>query len=130
MHFLALADILLLHKRLIEETGGSAGLRDIAALESALAQPQMTFDGEALYPDVTEKASTLMFSLVLNHPFVDGNKRVGFAAAELFLWLNGFELSINVDEAEEIVLSLASGNLERDVLALWIRQHCISRVMG
>lgn len=125
MRFLAISDVMLLHKRLLEETGGGAGLRDIAGLESALAQPQMTFGGEELYPDITEKASALMFSLVLNHPFVDGNKRVGYAAAELFLWLNGYELQVDIDTAEEVVLSLAAGNFERESLTAWIQQHCI-----
>jgi death-on-curing protein len=66
-----------------------------------------------------------MFSLVLNHPFVDGNKRVGYAAAELFLWLNGYELQVDIDTAEEVVLSLAPGNFEREALTAWIQQHCI-----
>lgn len=125
MRFLVLPDVILLHKRLLEETGGGLGLRDIAGLESALAQPQMTFSGEDLYPDIAEKASALMFSLVLNHPFVDGNKRVGYAAAELFLWLNGYELQANIDTAEQIVLSLAAGNFERKALAIWIQEHCV-----
>jgi death on curing protein len=125
MRFLALPDVMLLHKRLLEETGGGAGLRDIAGLESALAQPKMTFDGEELYPDITEKASALMFSLVLNHPFVDGKKRVGYAAAELFLWLSGYELQVDIDTAEEVVLSLAAGNFEREALTAWIQQHCV-----
>ncbi len=125
MRFLALPDVMFLHKRLLEETGGGAGLRDIAGLESALAQPQMTFGGEELYPDITEKASALMFSLLLNHPFVDGNKRVGYAAAELFLWLNGYELQVNIDTAEEVVLSLAAGNVEREALTAWIQAHYV-----
>ncbi|MCU0426540.1 MAG: type II toxin-antitoxin system death-on-curing family toxin [Candidatus Kapabacteria bacterium] len=124
MQFLTLSDILLLHQRLIKVTGGGEGIRDLAGLESAIAQPQMTFDEEELYPSLAEKASALMFSLVLNHPFVDGNKRVGFAAAELFLWLNGSELNINIDDAEQVILSLAAGNLERDTLTQWLQHHC------
>ncbi len=83
MQSLTLAEVLFLHKRHIEISGGAHGLRDQGALESALAQPEMTFGGQDLYPTLIEKASALGFSLICNHPFVDGNKRVGFAAGEI-----------------------------------------------
>ena len=118
---------MLLHKHIIARTGGAEGLHDLAGLESAVAQPRMTFGGEELYPTLTDQASALMFSLVLNHPFVDGNKRVGYAAAELFLWLNGYELDTNIDDAEQTVLRLAAGDLERETLQKWIAKHCISK---
>ena len=98
MKFLRLNEALYLHRRIIEETGGSGGLRDLGALESALAQPQMTFGGEDLYPSLAEKASALCFSLIQNHPFVDGNKRAGHAATATFLELNGYWLQAEVED--------------------------------
>ena len=91
MRYLVLKEILELHRRLIEQSGGSTGLRDIGMLESALAQPLMTFGGEELYPTIGDKASALGFSLIKNHPFIDGNQRIGHAAVEIFLVLNGHE---------------------------------------
>ena len=90
MHYLTLNQVLDLHERLLERFGGSAGVRDLGGLESALAQPGMTFAGEDLYPTIIEKASALAFSIIQNHPFVDGNKRVGHAAMEVFLILTGY----------------------------------------
>jgi death-on-curing protein len=89
MHYLTLKEILELHRRIIEQSGGLTGIRDMGMLESASAQPLMTFGGEELYPTSIEKASALGFSLIKNHPFLDGNKRIGHAAMETFLVLNG-----------------------------------------
>jgi death on curing protein len=80
MRYLALSEVVELHRRLLEATGGAVGIRDLGALESAVAQPKMTVAGSDLYPSLAEKAAALCFSLVANHPFVDGNKRVGHAA--------------------------------------------------
>ncbi|MCL4152881.1 UNVERIFIED_CONTAM: hypothetical protein GTU68_061766 [Idotea baltica] len=80
----------------------------------------MTFDGDELYPSLIDKAAALCFSLVLNHPFVDGNKRIGHAAMETFLILNGHELNADVDDAESLFLKLAGGDAERDELVGWI----------
>ncbi len=84
MRYLTLNEVLTLHDRLIAQTGGSFGVRDIGRLESSLAQPRMTFDGVELYPTLVEKAATLGFSIIQNHPFLDGNKRTGHAAMEIF----------------------------------------------
>ena len=84
MRYLTLNEVLTLHDRLIVQTGGSIGVRDIGRLESSLAQPRMTFDGAELYPTLAEKAATLGFSIIQNHPFLDGNKRTGHAAMEIF----------------------------------------------
>jgi len=99
------------------------GIRDIGALESAVAQPRMTFNGEELYPTIVEKASALGFSLIQNHPFVDGNKRAGHAAMESFLMFNGYEISAGVDEQVEIVLGVASGKLDRNAFTDWLSEH-------
>ena len=95
----------------------------MAALDSAVAQPQQTFDGEELYPSLAHKAAAIGFSLIQNHPFIDGNKRIGHAALEVTLVLNGFELIADVDEQERIVLAVASGTLSRDQLTSWVEEH-------
>jgi death-on-curing protein len=87
MRYLTLVEILELHEAIIVSTGGALGIRDMGALESAVNQPRLTFDQADLYPDIVSKAAALCFSLVMNHPFVDGNKRVGHAAMETFLIL-------------------------------------------
>lgn len=128
MRYLSLKEILELHRRLLEQSGGLAGIRDVGILESALAQPLMTFDGQELYPTIVEKASALGFSLIKNHPFLDGNKRIGHAAMEIFLVLNNHEISAPTDEQEQIILKVASGELGRDGFTEWLRVHLIKTV--
>ncbi len=123
MRYLALSEVVELHRRLLEATGGAAGIRDLGALESALAQSKVTLAGSDLYPTLAEKAAALCFSLVGNHPFVDGNKRVGHAAMETFLVVNGAEIDAGLDEQERIMLDLAAGRIDRRQLADWLRQH-------
>lgn len=123
MRYLTLGEVLDLHGRVIEQFGGAGGVRDLGGVESAIAQPQMTFGGEELYPAIESKATALCFSLVMNHPFVDGNKRVGHAAMETFLVMNGFELAADVDDAEKIILTLAAGDLSREELLQWVTSH-------
>jgi death-on-curing protein len=118
MRYLSLAEVLELHRAAIEQTGGAQGLRDLGALEAAVAQPRMT-----LYTSLAEKTAALGFSLIKNHPFVDGNKRVGHAAMETFLVLNGYELSASVDEAERLILGVAAGTVAREALVAWLREH-------
>lgn len=110
-------------RRLLASSGGATGIRDLGALESAVSQPHTSFGGQDLYPDVAAKAAVLCFSLVMNHPFIDGNKRVGHAAMETFLLLNGFEINSEVDEQEKIILSLAAGQFDRNNFVLWLREH-------
>ena len=123
MNYPTVAQIEALHELLITHTGGSQGLRDRGALESAVAQPQMGFGGQDLYPSLAEKAAALSYSLVSNHAFVDGNKRIGFAAAVAFLRVNGHDISADVDEAEQIVLRLAAGKLLREEWTSWVQSH-------
>lgn len=123
MRFLSLAEVTELHHLVIEAFGGSHGIRDLGALESALAQPRMSFGGEDLYPTVVEKAAALGFTLVQNHPFLDGNKRVGHAAMESFLVLNGFEIEAEADEQEHLMLELAGGDIDRLGFLNWLREH-------
>lgn len=119
--FLTNAEVLALYERVVAVGGGAFAVRDVGAFESAVAQPRTTFDGVALYPTLEEKAVALGFSLILNHPFVDGNKRVGHAALEVFLVLNGFELRANIDDAEAMILGVAAGTVTRDEFVQWIR---------
>jgi death on curing protein len=123
MRYLALSEVVELHRRLLEQAGGAAGIRDLGALESALAQPRMTLAGGDLYPTLVEKAAALCFSLVANHPFIDGNKRIGHAAMETFLMLNGAEIDAGPHEQERVMLDLAAGRRDRGQLADWLRQH-------
>jgi death-on-curing protein len=123
MRWLRLAEVLELHRRLIQQSGGMSGLRDLGLLEASLAQPRQSFAGVDLYPGLTAKAAALGFSLIQNHPFVDGNKRIGHAAMETTLVLNGFELSASVEAAEAAVLAVASGQLNRDALTRWVRAN-------
>jgi len=95
----------------------------LGLLESAVGQPRQTFGGEDLYPDLVAKAAALGFSLIANHPFVDGNKRIGHAAMETMLLLNGQEFDASVDDAERVVLAVASGQYRREELATWVREH-------
>ena len=128
MQLLTLFQILELHQNLIAESGGASGIRDFGALESALAQPEMTFGGQDLYPTLAEKAAALAYSLVMNHPFVDGNKRVAHAAMEIFLVLNGYEIDASVDEQEELFLNLASGKIKRPELVEWLEKKIVSLI--
>ncbi|MEZ6068717.1 MAG: type II toxin-antitoxin system death-on-curing family toxin [Pirellulales bacterium] len=93
---------------------------DVGTVTSSVTQPQMSFGGKELYPSIVAKATALCFSLVRNHPFVDGNKRIGHAAMETFLFLNGWELSAGVDDAENVIVKLAAGDVSRQELLDWI----------
>lgn len=123
IRYLTLIEVLELHRKILEQSGGAVSIRDIGFLESAIAQPRMTFDGEDLYPGLLEKAAALGFSIIMNHPFVDGNKRTGHAAMETFLVLNGLEINASVDEQERVVLAIVSGKLGREAFVEWLRQH-------
>lgn len=125
IYYLTLAEVLYLHSRLMEQSAGELGIRDLGLLESAIAQPRMTFGNEDLYPTILDKAVALGFSIIMNHPFVDGNKRTGHAAMETFLILNGREINASVDEQEDVILAVASGRIGREVFVEWLGQHTI-----
>ncbi|MBM4139598.1 MAG: type II toxin-antitoxin system death-on-curing family toxin [Nitrospira sp.] len=112
-----------LRRSIIERWGGADRIRDLDALESALAQPHQNFGGQSLYLDLTSKAAALCFALVLNHPFVYGNKRIGHAEMETFLIINGSELDAPIDAQEHVMLDLAVGNLSREEFVEWVTQH-------
>ncbi len=128
MRYLSLSELIMLHQRIIEQSGGTDGVRDLGLAESALAQPRMSFGGTELYPTLAEKAAALCFSLVMNHPFFDGNKRIGHAAMETFLMMNGFEMNADVDDSEAMILRLAASELDRQSFSAWVAAHIISTI--
>jgi len=121
--YLSITQVLDLHAEQLRLYGGAAGLRDRGLLESALARPAMTFAGEDLYPDVAAKAAALMHSLALNHPFLDGNKRVAAHAAVLFGNINGYASVATPEELFDITMAVAEGKVEVEALAIWFRQR-------
>jgi death on curing protein len=123
MRYVTLGEVVELHRRLLQVTGGTPGIRDFGALESAVAQPRATFGGADLYPTLADKAAALCLAVVRSHPFIDGNKRVGHAAMETFLILNGSEIDASIDVQERLILDLAEGRLERSGLTDWLRRH-------
>jgi death on curing protein len=123
MRYLTLGEVVELHRLVLAATGGAPGIRDLGALESAVAPPRASFGGNDLHPTASEKAGALGFALVQGHPFVDGNKRVAHAAMATFLLLNGADMDATVDEQEHLMLDLASGRVSRNELVDWLREH-------
>ena len=123
MRHLTLGEVVDLHRRLLAASGGAAGIRDIGLLESALAQPAATFAGTDLHPTLVDKAAALGFSLVANHPFVDGNKRTGFTIAILFLERNGLAFSASEADATIQTLGLAAGDIHEAEYADWLKKN-------
>jgi death-on-curing protein len=122
--YLSVEQVLALHAALVAQFGGGGtGVRDRGALESAVTRPAMTFGGEDLYPDLAAKAAALMHSLVMNHPFVDGNKRIGVASAEYLLEWNDSVLEASDEELESLAVAVAEGKVAAEALAIWFRQR-------
>jgi death-on-curing protein len=122
--FLTLDDILESHLNQIDTYGGSHGIRDIGLLESAIAQSEASFGGQYLHADIFEMAAAYLYHLVMNHPFVDGNKRVGLEAALIFLEINDESLIVNDDELVELVLKTTAGQIGKREIAEFFRSHC------
>jgi death on curing protein len=121
--FLSEEEVLAIHFAQIELYGGSLGIRDPGLLRSALAQPSASFGGKWLHADLHEMAAAYLFSLVMNHPFVDGNKRVGTMAALSFLDLNGIDVDASIDAFEALILAVAAGKTARDDVVTFLRAH-------
>jgi death-on-curing protein len=122
--FLTLEQVLYIHNQQIRRLGGSAGIRDQGLLQSALAMPQAQFGGQFLHRDIFEMAAAYVFHLALNYPFIDGNKRVGAMAADIFLELNRFSLPASQEKKyERIVLGVAQGEVEKPEIAAFFRKH-------
>ncbi|NIM92109.1 MAG: type II toxin-antitoxin system death-on-curing family toxin [Anaerolineales bacterium] len=123
MRTLTPQQVLFLHARMIEEIGGSHGVRDLGLLLSALARPSATFEGRELYPSLFSKAAAILESLVNNHPFVDGNERTGIGAAALFLSGNGYKLAASKDQIVSFTLGIAQGGYLIEEIADWLEAH-------
>jgi death-on-curing protein len=118
--------VLFLHSRLIAETGGAHGVRDLSMLLSALGRPMASFAGTDLYPDLISKTAALLDSLIRNHPFVDGNKRTAISAAGIFLWLNGYQLRVDPAEMVVFTLACAQSKVPLEQIEDWLRAHSVS----
>jgi death on curing protein len=125
VEFLTTEDVLEIHADQIERYGGSGGVRDLGLLDAAVALPQASFGGELLHADIFEMSAAYLFHIVQNHPFIDGNKRAGAAAALTFLDLNGIEIDIDDDALVELVLSVAQGASSKADITAVLRRHAI-----
>ena len=123
MKVLSKRQILMLHSMLIAQSGGMDGLRDKGLLESAINTPLQTFGGQELYPTVLEKAARLGYGLIHNHPFLDGNKRIGTHAMLVFLDINNIALSYADDDLIAAILRVASGDMDERELLEWLKSH-------
>ena len=112
-----------IHKLLIDTFGGSHGIRDLPALESALARPFQTFDNKELYLTPVDKAASLIESILKNHPFIDGNKRTGYVLARLRLLQNGQDINASEQEKYDFVINIASGKMRFEEIASWLEKH-------
>lgn len=124
MKYLSAEQVLFIHARIIDETGGAHGVRDIGLLQSAVARPTAAFGGDDLYPDVFRKAAALAESLARNHAFLDGNKRTAIASAGLFLGMNGLRFDATQKELVRFALQVAVGAVTVEEAATWLQKHC------
>ena len=124
-NFLTLEQVLAIHFDQIENYDGSHGVRDLSLLESAVMRPQASFMGEDLYEDLFAKAAALFHSLVLNHPFIDANKRTSTVATGWFLHLNGFDLKVSLKGLEEASLNIESKKWDLEQISKWIKEHSV-----
>jgi len=126
VRYLSSEQVLFIHARVIDETGGAHGVRDIGLLQSAVARPKSTFGGKDLYPDVLSKAAALVESLARNHPFVDGNKRTAIISTGIFLGMNSVHLQATQKELVRFTLSMAVGKVSDAAAIDWLKTHCTS----
>ena len=123
MKHLTAEQVLFIHARIMNETGGGHDVRDLGLLQSAVARPQATFERRDLYPDVFSKAAALMASLAKNHAFLDGNKRTAITATGVFLGMNGLSLEASQKELVRFTLGLAVGKISDSEAATWLKNH-------
>ena len=123
MIWISAEDVILIHSRVIEGSGGLDGLRDRDGLEAAVSAPMQTFDGKDLYPTDIEKIARLGFGLASNHAFVDGNKRIGAMMTQLLLKWNGYDLTLRSGELAEMFIAIADGTAKEKDLLDWITRH-------
>ena len=123
MNYLDINHVLAIHNEIIEQTGGSGGIRDTGLLESAVARPHATFGGEDLYRDIFSKAACLGHSLICNHPFIDGNKRTGYMSMRLFLNINGYEIEASLEEKYKFVVEITEKIRKKKSITEWLKEH-------
>ncbi len=124
MLYVSLEEVVFLHQKLIAETGGQDGIQDFGLLHSALERPKASFGGQDLYPDLFSKAAALVYSLINNHPFVDGNKRTGLIIMTRFLFLNGQNLEVSNQELVDLGLNIAKKKINIDEIKTWLEKRC------
>ncbi len=125
--FLTFSEVMEIHNYQIENFGGASGLRDIELLRSAIGMPSATFGGAFLHPTIYEMAAAYLYHLVENHPFVDGNKRVGAMAALVFLDMNDIDFNASDEDFTDMVLRVASGKMLKAEITLFLQKHCTGR---
>lgn len=123
MNFFSEEQILKIHSSLITKTGGIDGVREYNLLDSSLKSVFQTFDGKELYPSILDKAAQLCYSLIENHPFLDGNKRIGIHLTLLFLKINGINLNYSQEELIDLGLGIASGKIGKNEIKYWFVEH-------
>jgi death on curing protein len=121
--FLTLDEVLAIHSDQIARHGGSPGVRDVGLLQSALAQPQASFAGQLAHADLWEMAAAYLFHITSNHPFIDGNKRVGLVAAIVFIRMNDLDITATNDELHDLTLKVAQSQITKNVIADFFRAH-------
>ena len=126
--FLTSEHVVAIHEDQIRRYGGGLGVRDIGLLQSAMAQPRASFGGEWLHPTLFDMAAAYLFHLVENHPFLDGNKRVGTATTIVFLELNHIEINADETELADFVLEVAQGRINKSAIAEFLRSHATERL--
>jgi death-on-curing protein len=127
MKYLTAEQILFIHARIVDETGGAHGVRDVGLLQAATERPKATFGGDELYPDIFSKAAALMESLARNHPFLDGNKRTAITSTGLFLQINGLVLEVPQKTFERFALDMAVGKLQPGEAIAWLKKYTARR---
>ncbi len=119
--YLSYEDIIQIHADVVDDSGGGTGVRLEAGIHSAIVAPRVVYYGAELYPTIAEKGAIICFELVTQHPFVDGNKRVGHSAMAHFLFMNGYIIDANDEEQEEIILALAAGEIDKETFTNWVK---------
>lgn len=123
IRYLSLIEVVELHRQLITQSRGTLGILDLNILQSTVVKPRMSFAGKDLYPTLIDKAATLGFAIIANHPFVDGNQLTGHAVMEISLAINGVEMNADVEEQVQKISAVASGKLKQDDFVTWVTAH-------
>jgi len=122
---IGISEVIKIHELLIDNFGGAKGLRDRNALESAINRPYATFEKQDLYPTAKEQASAILESIIINHPFIDGNKRIGYVLMRLILLENGFDIKASVQDKYDFVIEISAGKKKFREIEIWIDKHLI-----